>query len=86
MTKQTKPTEKPAENQIDLLEVRLRILRMQKTDYVFLNNRYLAEKLNRHESNISHALSGRAPKLLARLTRHLDWLEARRSKKLSNAA
>ena len=76
-------TENKAENQGPTpAEVRLRILAMQLSgDYPMLEHRYLAKKLNRTGGAITHALDGDSPKLLARIVRHLDWLQRTREKK-----
>lgn len=67
----------------DPLAIRLQMVRMKQTDFAFLNNRYLGKKLNRTDSAISYAFDGKIPGLLARIERHLLWLEARRAKKLA---
>ncbi len=69
-------TEKQAESQpIEVaLQTRIRII-MMKRQFRFLDQRYLAKKLKRSEMAISYALNGRRKQLLARIIKHLDWLE-----------
>ena len=74
---------KRAENQaVDPEAIRRRI-HLMKLDFPFLDQTYLAKKLNRSSAAITFALSGRRNTLLARVVRHLDYLEARRAKKLA---
>lgn len=57
------------ENQIDYQEEFLRCRMLKK------NQEYYAKKLNRSQTNISLALSGRNKTLLKRIHTHNNWLE-----------
>ena len=60
----------------DGLQVRIRIIMMKRLPgFRFLDQQYLAKKLRRSETAISLALAGKRSQLLARIIRHLDWLE-----------
>lgn len=63
-----------------------RRIHMMKLDYPFLNQQYLAKKLNRTPVSITYALNGQSRPLLARIVRHLDYLESRRRKKLESVS
>jgi hypothetical protein len=78
-------TENEVENQVlDPKAVKLRFLEMQLSgDYPMLEQQYLARRLNRSKGAISRAFSGEIPSLLARISRHLDWLQRRRAKRLA---
>lgn len=78
----TNLTQNEAENQgPKAADIRLRILAMQLSgDYPALEQQYLAKKLKRTRGAISRALSGEIPSLLARIVRHLDFLERRKAK------
>jgi len=78
-------TEIKPENQVLIpAEVKIRILRMQLSgDFDFLEYQYLAKRLKRSNGAISRALKGEIPSVLARIKRHLDWLERRHEKKLA---
>lgn len=78
-------TENKPENQVpSAAEVKLRLYKMQLSgDFDFLEQQYLAKKLNRSNGAISRALNGEIPTLLARIVRHLDFLDRRRAKKLA---
>jgi len=68
-------------------QVRKRIFDMQLSgDYPGLEQQYLAKKLNRTPSAVVYALNDKSPKLLARIVRHLDWLETQRNKKINKVA
>ena len=78
-------TENNVETQaLDPNAVKLRFFEMQLSgDYPMLAQQYLAKKLNRSTAAISRAFSGNIPTVLARISRHLDWLERRRAKRLA---
>jgi hypothetical protein len=64
------------------LQARIRII-MMKRRFRYLDQRYLAKKLKRSEMAISYALNGKRNQLLARITKHLDWLERKDAEKLA---
>jgi hypothetical protein len=78
-------TQNAAESQIidEGLQVRIRMLTMKQTRFRFLDQPYLAKKLHRSQTAISQALAGKRRELLARITRHLDYLERRYGEKIT---
>jgi len=77
-TKTSENSSKAGESQPvdDGLQVRIRIIMMKRLPgFRFLDQQYLAKKLRRSETAISLALAGKRSQLLARIIRHLDWLE-----------
>jgi len=66
----------------DGLQVRIRIIMMKRLpSFRFLDQQYLAKKLRRSETAISLALAGKRSQLLARIVKHLDYLERKEIEK-----
>lgn len=57
------------------LDIRLKFTRMKQDGFRFLDQEYLAKKLNMSQGMISFAFAGKAPLLLKRISRHLDYLQ-----------
>jgi hypothetical protein len=75
-----------AKKQADDPEAIRKRIYLMKLDFPQLDNQYLAKKLNRSNTAITFALQGKRSTLLARIVRHLDYLESQHQKKLGSKA
>ena len=69
-------------NQLDPLDVKHRYERMNRDFNLDLSYEYFSKIHNRTTQRISDAFRGKAPNLLKKIDKHLDYIEERETKKL----